>query len=155
MDRRNFFKIVGTASGGVLTGACGNQARELIPILVPATQIVPGEEQWHPSVCRECSAGCGTIVRVMEAEREIEIDGEKVREPIAAIKKIEGNPLDPVSGGRLCARGQAAVQRLYHPDRLQGPQKRSGTKGEASFESISWDEALDETDPGVSEEERR
>ncbi len=145
MDRRNFFKIVGTASGGVLTGACGNQARELIPILVPATQIVPGEEQWHPSVCRECSAGCGTIVRVMEAEREIEIDGEKVREPIAAIKKIEGNPLDPVSGGRLCARGQAAVQRLYHPDRLQGPQKRSGAKGGASFESISWDEALDET----------
>ena len=144
MDRRNFFKLVGTASGGVITGACGNQARQLIPLLVPAEEIVPGIEEWHASVCRECSAGCGTIVRVMESEREIELEGEKVRERIAAIKKVDGNPLDPVSGGRLCARGQAAVQALYHPDRLQGPQKRSGAKGQPNFTPLSWDDALGE-----------
>ena len=89
MDRRNFFKLVGTASGGALTGACGKQAQELIPLLVPATEIVPGAEEWHPSVCHSCPAGCGTIVRVMQAERKIEVDGETVRQPIAAIKKIE------------------------------------------------------------------
>ena len=144
MERRNFFKLVGTASGAALTGACGKPGQELIPLLVPEKEIVPGVEEWHPSVCRECSAGCGTIVRVMEAEREIEIEGEKVRQPVAAIKKIEGNPLDPVSGGRLCARGQAGLQSLYHPDRLQGPQKRSGERGAGEFEAISWDEALQE-----------
>ncbi len=144
MERRNFFKLVGTASGAALTGACGKPGRELIPLLVPETEIVPGVEEWHPSVCRECSAGCGTIVRVMEAEREIEIEGEKVRQPIAAIKKIEGNPLDPVSGGRLCARGQASLQSLYHPDRLRGPQKRSGERGAGTFEAVSWDDALQE-----------
>jgi len=32
----------------------------LIPLLVPEHEIVPGEEQWHPAVCTECSAGCGT-----------------------------------------------------------------------------------------------
>ena len=85
MDRRNFFKLVGTASGGVITGACGNQSRRIIPLLVPEEEIVPGIEEWHPSVCRECSAGCGTIVRVMESERQIELEGEKVRERIAAI----------------------------------------------------------------------
>ena len=84
-------------------------------MLVPEHEIVPGEEQWHPAVCTECAAGCGTIVRVMEGVRTIERNGEKLHERIAAIKKIEGNPLDPVSGGRLCARGQAAVQALYHP----------------------------------------
>ena len=144
MERRNFFKLVGMTSGAALTGACGKPGQELIPLLVPEKQIVPGVEEWHPSVCRECSAGCGTIVRVMEAEREIEIEGEKVRQPIAAIKKIEGNPLDPVSGGRLCARGQAGLQSLYHPDRLRGPQKRSGERGAGGFEAISWDEALQE-----------
>ena len=144
MERRNFFKLVGMTSGAALTGACGKPGQELIPLLVPEKQIVPGVEEWHPSVCRECSAGCGTIVRVMEAEREIEIEGEKVRQPVAAIKKIEGNPLDPVSGGRLCARGQAGLQSLYHPDRLRGPQKRSGERGAGEFEAISWDEALQE-----------
>lgn len=143
MDRRNFFKLVGTASGGALTGACGNSARELIPILVPEREIVPGVEQWRPSVCRECSAGCGVIVRLMEGHHKIEQDGETVLKPVAAVKKVEGNPLDPVSGGRLCARGQAAVQRLYHPDRLRGPKKRSGKKGAAEFADATWEEALD------------
>ncbi len=144
MDRRGFFKLVGTASGGLVTGACGKQARQIIPVLVPEKEIVPGVEEWHPSVCRECGAGCGIIARVMQAERQIAVNGEKVRERVAAIKKIAGNPLDPVSGGRLCARGEAAVEALYHPDRVRGPQKRSGQRGEAAFNPVAWEQALDE-----------
>jgi anaerobic selenocysteine-containing dehydrogenase len=142
MDRRNFFKIVSTASAGVVTGACGKKTDALIPLLVPDHQIVPGQEQWHPSVCGECGAGCGTIVRVMEGERIVERNGEKVRERIACVKKIEGNPLDPVSGGRLCARGHATLQALYNPDRLQGPLRRKGQRGQADFAPVSWNEAL-------------
>ena len=140
MDRRNFFKLVGTASGGAVAGACGREGDAIIPLLVPEEQIVPGVEEWRPSVCRQCPAGCGTIVRVMRAERILEIDGEKVRKPIAAVKKIEGNPLDPVSGGRICGRGQAAVQRLYHPDRPRGPKIRNAA---GVLEGASWDAALD------------
>jgi len=141
MDRRNFFKIVSTVSGAVATHACGDK-KPLIPLLVPESSVVLGEEQWHPAVCSECSAGCGTIVRVMAGERVIERQGEKFRERIASIKKIEGNPLDRVSGGRLCARGHAALQSLYNPDRLRGPMRRTGARGEAKFSSVSWDEAL-------------
>jgi molybdopterin-containing oxidoreductase family iron-sulfur binding subunit len=118
MDRRNFFRILST-SAGALTCGCGNKTDVLIPLLVPEHEIVPGEELWYPAVCTECAAGCATLVRIMQGERIIQRNGEKVRERIAAIKKIEGNPLDPVSGGRLCARGQASVQGLYHPDRLR------------------------------------
>ena len=144
MDRRNFFKLVGTASGGAVTGACGRQAEEIIPLLVPEESVPLGVEQWHASVCGECAAACGTLARVMASEREIEVDGELVRQQIAAVKKIEGNPLDPVSGGRLCARGHASLQSLYNPDRLRGPLKRVGDRGEARFESISWDDAIAE-----------
>ena len=35
--------------------------------------------------------------------------------------KLEGNPLDPISQGAICARGQAALQGLYNPDRLGKP----------------------------------
>jgi anaerobic selenocysteine-containing dehydrogenase len=37
---------------------------------------------------------------------------------------------------------EAAVERLYHPNRLKYPQKRVGEKGEGKWERISWDEAL-------------
>lgn len=142
MDRRIFFKIVSATSAGALSSGCGPSPARLMPLLVPEHEIVPGEEQWHPAACTGCDAGCGTLVRVMESVRVIEQNGEKVQERIAAIKKIEGNPLDPVSGGRLCARGQAQVQSLYHPDRLRTPMKRSGERGAGQFTAISWDDAI-------------
>jgi menaquinone reductase, molybdopterin-binding-like subunit len=144
MDRRNFFKILSTASTGVMTGACGKKVDRYLPLLVSDREIAPGEEAWHPGVCGECEAGCGIIVRVMEGERVVERKGVQFRERIATIKKIEGNPLDPVSGGRLCARGQAAVQGLYHPDRLRGPMKRQGARGRGDFLPVAWEQALDE-----------
>ena len=44
---------------------------------------------------------------------------------------------------RICLRGLAALQMLYHPDRLQYPLKRTGQRGEGKWARISWDEALD------------
>ena len=151
MDRRNFFKLVGTASGGAMTGACGKQANEIIPLLVSEEEIEPGVEEWHAAVCGECGAACGTVARLMASEREIEVDGERVRQKIAAVKKLEGNPLDPVSGGHLCARGHAALQSLYNPDRLHGPLKRVGERGAGQFEPVAWDTAIATAGTALSE----
>ncbi len=144
MDRRNFVKLVGTASGTVISTACGPSAEEVIPLLVSEEEILPGVEQRHPTVCPECSAGCGMIARVMASERVIEVDGAKARQRIAAIKMLEGNPEDIVSGGAICARGHSALQGLYNPDRLRQPMRRVGPRGSDEFELISWDEALEQ-----------
>ena len=37
----------------------------------------------------------------------------------------------------------AALERLYHPNRLKYPQKRVGERGGGKWEQVSWDEALD------------
>jgi anaerobic dimethyl sulfoxide reductase subunit A len=52
---------------------------------------------------------------------------------------------DEIDNPRLlaCARGKAYLRRQYHPDRLTHPLKRVGVRGEARFERVSWDEALD------------
>ena len=50
-----------------------------------------------------------------------------------------------------CARGIGQIERTYHPDRLQYPQRRVGPRGSGQFARISWDEALDE----VAREMRR
>src|SRR5262249_25224433 len=63
---------------------------------------------------------------------------------IKAAKKLEGQPAHPVNRGGLCARGQAAIQITYHPDRLTGPMKRSGPRGSGQFTSVSWDDATAE-----------
>ena len=60
------------------------------------------------------------------------------------VKKLEGNPEDAISQGKLCSRGQAAIQVTYHPDRLANPRKRTGERGSGQFVDISWDEAIQE-----------
>ncbi|MFC2000757.1 molybdopterin-dependent oxidoreductase [Chloroflexota bacterium] len=45
---------------------------------------------------------------------------------------------------RACLRGRSYRQRIYAPDRVLYPMRRTGERGEGKFERISWDEALDE-----------
>ena len=35
--------------------------------------------------------------------------------------KLEGNPAHPINAGKLCMRGQAALQGVYNPDRITTP----------------------------------
>ena len=81
-----------------------------------------------PGMCQLCSTVCGIMGHVK--------DGRLI--------KIEGNPNDPNSRGRVCARGQAGLNHLYHPERLLYPLKRVGERGEGKWKRVSWDEALNE-----------
>jgi thiosulfate reductase/polysulfide reductase chain A len=61
--------------------------------------------------------------------------------------KLEGNPDCQVSRGRLCGKGQSAIEMLYDPDRLKYPLKRTNPeKGrgiDPKWQRISWEEAYD------------
>ena len=86
-----------------------------------------GTEQ-IPGMCQLCSTVCGIIGHVKDGR----------------IIKVDGNPKDPNSRGKLCARGQAALNHQYHPERLLYPIKRVGKRGEGKWRRISWNEAYDE-----------
>ena len=127
MKRRAFLQITGMTAAGALLSGCQSANEKLIPFLVPPDEgITPGLATYYASSCRSCPAGCGILVRVSEGRA----------------KKIEGNPDHPVNRGKLCARGQAELQELYHPDRVPQPLKRSGPRGSGQFAKISWAEGL-------------
>ena len=57
---------------------------------------------------------------------------------------LSGNNEHPYTRGALCAKVNRSLDRVYAPDRLLFPVKRVGPKGPgATFERISWDEAID------------
>jgi anaerobic selenocysteine-containing dehydrogenase len=115
-----------SAAGALLAGCSANE--KIIPYLIPPDEgITPGIANYFASSCRACAAGCGILVRVSEGRA----------------KKIEGNPLHPVNRGKLCARGQAVLQELYHPDRVPQPLKLAGPRGSGEFTKITWEEGLD------------
>jgi len=131
ISRRDLLQYIGAggigAVGGVLYGESIERDVELlIPQVVPPEDYSPGIATWYNTVCNQCSAGCGISVRIREGKA----------------KKIEGNPVHPVSQGRLCARGQSGLNVLYNPDRIREPLTNAGQRGTGDFYPISWDEVL-------------
>jgi anaerobic selenocysteine-containing dehydrogenase len=131
ITRRDLLQYIGAggvgAVGGVLYGESVERPVELlVPQVVAPEDYSPGIATWYNTVCDQCSAGCGISVRIREGKA----------------KKIEGNPVHPVSQGRLCARGQAGLNVLYNPDRIRTPLTGATRRGSGDFSPISWDEAL-------------
>ncbi len=87
---------------------------------------MPGIATMKPGVCTLCASGCGLTVRMMMADADVVRNGQAGLVRIHAAKKLEGSADHPVNHGGLCARGQAAIQVTYHPDRITQPLKRSG-----------------------------
>lgn len=122
MKRRHFLKMVGGGAAAAAAAGCARSPERILPYVIPPDNLVPGVAAWFSSVCRECPAGCGVIARNREGR----------------VVKLEGNPDHPVNQGALCARGQAALQGVYHPDRLREPLRRDGS---GALRPIKWEEA--------------
>ena len=87
-----------------------------------------GGERRVSGFCGLCIARCGSIATVR--------DGRFVR--------LDPDPSHP-TGQALCAKGRAAPELVYHPERLTHPLRRTRPKGAADpgWQRIGWDEALE------------
>lgn len=84
------------------------------------------DEEVVRSSCLACIRQCGTFVYLKKGR----------------VARVAGDPESPVNRGKLCLKGLAMVERLYHPGRLTYPLKRIGKRGEGKWQRITWDEAL-------------
>jgi anaerobic selenocysteine-containing dehydrogenase len=96
------------------------KAEEGAEIKQPFTGIVK-------TSCRACITDCSVLAHVENGR----------------VVKLEGNPEDLMTHGRMCAKGLSGMQALYHPNRNKYPLKRVGERGGGKWRRISWDEAID------------
>ena len=122
MNRRTFLKIAGMGSVSLAAG-CSPPEKNLFSLVHAPDDMITGKATWYASTCRECPAGCGILAKNREGR----------------VIKIEGNPLHPINKGKICMRGQAAIQGIYNPDRIKTPllQDRDG------WQPITFAKALD------------
>ena len=82
------------------------------------------ESKWIATDCTICYHSCGMNVLVEDGR----------------ITRVEGLKDHPLNKGRLCPKGERAIDLVYHPDRLKYPLKKVNGK----WERLTWDDALSE-----------
>lgn len=88
--------------------------------------------KWIRSTCKMCLHSCSTLVHVTDE---------------GIVNKVEGDPTNPSNENGLCPKGNSALLRLYDPQRVKTPMKRTnprkGPNDDPGWKPISWDEAMD------------
>ena len=122
LSRRRFLKITGAGAGvAAAAGTFGS-----LPGLRAAKSPVEKGIRTVPTFCDLCFWKCNAIATVKDG----------------VLWKIEGNPDDPLSRGRLCPRGTGGVGAHFDADRLRVPLLRASVRGEEKWTEVTWDEAL-------------
>jgi anaerobic selenocysteine-containing dehydrogenase len=127
ITRRHFLKLGAAGAATAVMAGCQSPRPwvTLEPYVRPPEEQLAGVATWFASTCRQCPAGCGIVVRIMNGRA----------------LKIEGNPDHPLNRGKLCARGQAGLQVLYNPDRLTGPVAQT-QRGSRQYEALTWEAGI-------------
>jgi len=92
-----------------------------------------------------CLRTCISKVRIRDGVI-VSVEPDDTINP-GVVRDDEYLPEEVINGAmiqhRPCAKGYAWWKMIYDSNRLKYPMKRVGKRGEAKFERISWDEALD------------
>lgn len=121
LSRRKFLKISGATIGMAAAGTAVLKGTQLLGTSTAKTGL-----ETIPTFCDICFWKCGAIAHVKDGK----------------LWKVEGNPDDPLSRGRLCPRGTGGVGAHYDPDRLRSPLIRKSTRGKEEWVEVTWDEAF-------------
>lgn len=129
MKRRDFIKFLGLTSFSFFAKSCGlkDTSEKLIPFLIPPEEgFIPGEPVYKKTVCMECPYMCPVEAKLYDKVYK----GKRKFYPV----KFEGLSSFPFTGGSLCIRGQASLQRTFSEKRL----KDVILKEKGGFKKSDW-----------------
>src|SRR5262250_1862447 len=128
VNRRQFFKISGTALGASTLTALGFSPAAAVANVRPFKLERTTETR---STCPYCSVSCGLIMYTL---------GDKAKNVRPTIVHVEGDPDHPVNRGTLCPKGAGVLDMIHSPNRVKLPEVREA--GSNEWKRISWDDAL-------------
>src|SRR5512140_2517716 len=123
VSRRKFLKI---SAATISVAAAGPALVRGASALAQKADVGSKGIQTIPTYCDICFWKCGAIAYVRDG----------------ILWKVEGNPEDPLSRGRLCPRGTGGIGAHFDPDRLRRPLIRTRERGREEWKEVSWDEAF-------------
>ncbi|MFQ5460416.1 MAG: molybdopterin-dependent oxidoreductase, partial [Anaerolineae bacterium] len=130
---------VGRANGSAPSDELGQAAAAEYALNHPESTIY--------SVCLNCHTACNLKAKIQDGI-VVKVDGNPYSPMNLAPHLDEATPIADAAAvdGKLCPKGQAAVQVLYDPYRLRKVLKRKpGTgRGEGKWVTIEWDQFIDE-----------
>lgn len=123
ISRRKFLAL-SAATLAITTTACKNYRDKgaIVPYNSLPEDTILGIPNFYASTCTACSNHCGILIKTREGR------------PI----KVDGNPDNKSSQGKICSIGQANILNLYHPERYKKPLRKNGNK----YSEVSWESAL-------------
>ncbi|GAB4421154.1 MAG: molybdopterin-dependent oxidoreductase [Anaerolineales bacterium] len=146
-SRRDFLKVSGIVGGtAAFLGSLPSVGKAVAKASRKAQNYpLTDPENVMYSVCLNCHNACTIKGHILDG----------------VLVKIDGNPYSPQNlnphiaediplsdGARIdapiCPKGQAGVQVLYDPYRVRKVLKRAGKRGENKWETIEWDQFIDE-----------
>src|SRR5262245_29089953 len=93
--------------------------------------IAPPKSWGHSTIQTACPLDCPDSC-------SLDVTVERGR-----VTKIDGNRRAPSTDGYICGKVRRFDRRVYSDERLHHPAVRTGPRGQALLERITWDEALD------------
>lgn len=125
-SRRSFIK--GTAATTVALGTAGS----LFSINQSSFKTALAQEIQENKVFQNaCPRNCYDTCSILSTVKD------------GILAKVDGNPDNTYTRGRLCVKGYSYTRSVYSPDRIKYPMKQKG-RGSGNWERISWDEAYGE-----------
>ncbi len=129
LSRREFLEVTGAVAAIAGLSTLASKVPFQMEKVEAQASNTSATEVVIPSSCRLCNSLDATLVHTVNGQPTL----------------IEGNPKDPQSYGRLCAKGQSALWYHYDPYRVKTPLKRTnpnkGISEVGNWVEITWEEA--------------
>lgn len=156
VNRRTFLQVSGALASVAMASDVFAQSR-----VAEGTPLVTGEFPPDPleiepdilyTVCQMCHSRCGVRAKLKDGIL-VKLDGNPYHPNNRDVDEnndpdrltYSEDPADAVTElGRMCLKGQAGVQTVYDPFRIQHPLKRVGPRNSGQWQAISWQQAFSE-----------
>jgi len=152
VTRRDFVKTTALVGGSIaMAGSLPALARMVGNVVEPSAAMASSAyplndpENTIYSICLSCHTACSIKAKIQDGVL-VKVDGNPFSPMNLLPNLAETTPLAAAAkeDAKICPKGQSSVQIAYDPYRIRKVLKRKGARGAGSWESIDFNQFIDE-----------